>query len=66
MYEYMPLDWTTTPPKVDGWYWALRFGEVQIVNIRGSVGFIVALDDYCMLELFTHWLGPLPVPEPPK
>lgn len=61
IYDFAGLHWSTEPPTEPGWYWAIRNGETQIVNIRDGVAFVVGLDDYCVLGLFTHWLGPLPV-----
>jgi hypothetical protein len=64
--------WTTTPPKEDGVYWAitkrgngpycvdvdLRTGEVWHHGFSGDVSESISY--------YSHWLGPLPVPEPPK
>jgi hypothetical protein len=70
--------WTTTPPTVEGWYWAkikpskdtLDFTpDRYCVYVRHDVD---AWEAWCIpfeynlsLNYFTHWLGPLPLPEPP-
>ena len=58
--------WTTEPPTVEGWYWARH--EVTKEIVMTQVCQITS--DYWTTEngpiwQFTHWLGPLPVPEPP-
>jgi hypothetical protein len=66
--------WTTTPPTVEGWYWALDvlFQHIEPVYVEWSIPdrkFIVnQMRNGKEMELsdFSHWLGPLPVPEPPN
>lgn len=62
------LKWTTAPPTVEGWYW-VRFSNEQIECV--TIGIIDGKPiekfyDHWALEGVTHWLGPLPEPEPPK
>ena len=66
------LQWTTTPPTQGGLYkarqkgvgtlwvevWSLSGGWLPLIKTFGS-------DVDSGLEDFTHWLGPLPEPEPP-
>ena len=59
-------EWTTETPTVEGWYWARH--EVTKEIVMTQVCQITS--DYWTTEngpiwQFTHWLGPLPVPEPP-
>jgi hypothetical protein len=65
--ERSVLEWTTEPPKAEGYFWARQevSGEIFIVNV------IKLASDYLTtdagpLHNFTHWLGPLPVPQPPS
>jgi len=62
-------EWTTTPPTDPGWYWAKnKYERVSIVRldfIHGPVVWSVGEDGYNLPEQFTHWIGPLPIPEPP-
>jgi hypothetical protein len=64
------LGWTTTPPTVEGWYWVYSDGEINLVNVfRNYDAWIVRRDDRtAWIEMLNtaHWLGPLPLPEPPK
>lgn len=57
--------WSTDPPTEDGWYWAYdsRDGKVEMI-FYGNEPELVWIDRL-VLELYTHWLGPLPKPEPP-
>ncbi len=68
--------WTTEPPTAEGWYWARRVftegnekqKEIQLYYFNGSI-WLFSPDDYEYTpnsENFTHWLGPLPIPEPPQ
>lgn len=77
-YEYMVIDgdkpkrqlhtfkWTTEPPTAEGFYWVRvrnnRTGETEtdMQYLGGEHGYTVP-----DLSSATHWLGPLPVPEPP-
>lgn len=68
------LQWTTEPPKQRGLYRAIDtkgigwwvhvsqepYREDVFYVSRFGYGHNVSLDN------FTHWLGPLPMPEPPK
>ena len=60
------LEWTTEPPTEGGWYW-IRYpdGEIACVEVFYSLGNMETDSDY-VLDTVTHWLGPLPVPEPPE
>jgi hypothetical protein len=71
--------WTTTPPTQEGWYWAMSVDDddsPQVVIVDKNLGTekdkhplivgAVYVQDEWQLSLFTHWLGPLPVPAPPK
>jgi hypothetical protein len=65
--------WTTEPPTVEGWYWAKwaeRHKRDQIVYLQKDEKFarVLVIGDTYSREVsdFTLWLGPLPVPEPPK
>lgn len=62
--------WTTEPPRVEGVFWAMRLGEPLIVEVFFSYKdkLMADLTDEELpreLSEFTHWLGPLPVPELP-
>lgn len=68
------LKWTTEKPTKPGVYWAFNGNEVFPVDVsfgRGSCE-IHGLGDYyseMMIygsDFFTHWMGPLQPPEPPK
>jgi hypothetical protein len=68
-------EWTTEPPTVAGWYWArTNKGIPYIVRVglfgTGVTGTLWVYTtnstkafDFDMVD---YWLGPLPVPEPPK
>jgi hypothetical protein len=60
------LQWTTTPPTVEGWYWVKHEAANEIIMTQVCK----LTDDYLTTEngplyVFTHWLGPLLLPEPP-
>ena len=63
------LEWTTDPPTEPGWYWihfpsgAVECAKIDVIN---SNGIPIEFADRWALERVTHWLGPLPTPEPPK
>jgi hypothetical protein len=66
--------WTTTPPTEPGFYWAVDHqGDVDCVwlsdddQIPGAwLGVWVTGIEYpYALADFSHWMGPVPVPEPP-
>lgn len=69
------MTWTTTPPTEPGWYW-MASGP----NVFGWIGHyfktnegVVRMSNMDNTKSFArlaakgnfHWLGPLPVPEPP-
>lgn len=66
-------EWTTTPPTEEGWYWAVHALEGEIVAVKFVGGGLVTWGGWnidqtatsASVSDFTHWLGPLPVPEPP-
>lgn len=74
------FQWTTEPPTQEGWYWfrasgfmqSGMFTELSYVSVmNGVVSFKPLIDGYewdheYEVEDVTHWLGPLPVPAPPK
>lgn len=70
--------WTTTPPVVDGDYWVYEhddeyFDEPTIVSVTNIkhlseqpyFTFWFGGVEY-ELSRVTYWLGPLPIPDPPK
>ena len=60
--------WTTEPPTENGYYWAKAIDFEQIVDmvlIWGGTIRTIGGDEWGAGD-FTHWLGPLPVPEVPK
>lgn len=72
------LQWTTEAPTVPGWYWASYQGKYQTIILvdkivsdseGGKAGNLFAYSAYEEEEVsfleYTHWLGPLPEPEPP-
>ncbi len=66
--------WTTEPPTQEGWYWArTNKGQPFIIRVgfygTGQTGTLWAYDterNMLDLDVLDYWLGPLPVPEPPK
>lgn len=69
--------WSTDEPTEDGWYWTLK-GNIdepipEIVfalgdmNMRHDERGVYDYPDMPLVSFsfFTHWLGPLPKPEPP-
>jgi hypothetical protein len=73
------LEWSTEPPKESGWYWVYfphdkhpsgpRVVEVER-HMSGYLGisngdYLESLDEYTG-PIKGHWLGPLPIPEPPQ
>lgn len=72
----MTMDWKNWPPDEAGWYWARdkAAGAIEIVKVSEEPedgGFYVqGFDDdrqiYISDSRFSHWLGPIPKPEPPK
>lgn len=68
-------NWTQELPTQDGWYWVYypeTRPHVHMVSVyRGLVDAGEGIDDippvYAKRRLgITHWLGPLPKPEPPQ
>lgn len=66
-------EWTTAPPKEPGIYQAIHEDEgqcfVKVVKGTGSVDMMAMMhgvDMLCGLDGFTHWIGPIPLAEPPK
>jgi hypothetical protein len=69
------IEWTTTPPTEPGWYWVRSESKykhtwIVEVSIKNGVAHMYSemdSEDYPVWDGFaTHWLGPLPPPEPPK
>lgn len=83
--EYVEMDWTTTPPTVEGWYWVYiedpkAIENPAVVQVErenqkpddklgvwhsGNWDEFESVDEYSSI-FSCHWLGPIPVPEPPK
>lgn len=64
------LEWTTEPPTQDGWYWTVEANDIFIVEVskigsRMIVNYFGTLEE-SRVDEFTYWLGPLPIPDPPK
>jgi hypothetical protein len=71
--ERNDIKWTTETPTQEGIYFAkhqngtqmtvkvisAKYNDESMAAVRFGVTFWVSLKD------FTHWLGPLPAPEPP-
>lgn len=67
----LELEWTTKPPEQDGIYWAMYKGAPRIVElyylIHGPLrANVIGMEISFGLSEFTHWLAPLPPPEPPQ
>jgi hypothetical protein len=74
------LKWTTDPPTEEGWYWVYTVPEWETVPVVACVKVCIMNDvvsfdipaggyeseDYIHAHATTHWLGPLPPPEPPQ
>ncbi|HEU4340995.1 MAG TPA: hypothetical protein VFU31_05440 [Candidatus Binatia bacterium] len=66
--------WTTEPPKEPGVYWALDGDKPRIAEVLYSYGDQLCADftdenvptPLSKVDWISHWLGPLPVPDPPK
>lgn len=66
-------EWKTESPTICDWYWVMRDGKTDIVylataadaNIPGTV-WVTGEEDSRPVSDFTHWLGPIPTPAPPK
>jgi hypothetical protein len=72
LYRQMLGEWTTTPPTDDGRFWAKwKDGKVDCVELSWSLAtnkleaWVVGREYTYDLSDFSHWLGPLPVPEAP-
>ncbi len=74
------LQWTTEPPKVEGWYW-FRGHHWLLDNLNTELSYVSVMngvisfsplingpewDHEYDIRNVTHWLGPLPIPEPPE
>jgi len=71
--EIAELHWTTDLPTVGGWYWVIGNGEEEpfpdyVFFDEKEKGLCINVLGYALLvkEIERHWLGPLPVPEPPE
>jgi hypothetical protein len=53
------LNWTTEPPTAEGWYWVYKKGGAPTIKEYRGVVVDVYFPD-------TYWLGPIPIPDPPK
>jgi hypothetical protein len=66
--ERNDIKWTTEPPTEPGLYRAVHKDKtVGWVMVGKRHGWVLKFGDdgISKKEDFTHWLGPLPVPEPP-
>lgn len=64
------MEWTTEKPKDVGFYWVWHTQHSITVNIahisRGKSGlFVVIYDTKFLLDDFTHFMGPVSIPDPP-
>jgi hypothetical protein len=64
------MEWTTDPPtdETNGVYW-VKTAETQViipVHASNGMAFIFGISEPHEFSDFTHWLGPLPVPDTPK
>jgi hypothetical protein len=64
--------WTTKTPTQEGWYWVYVYNRIELVKFIEHLGidWNVYADDGVLAIPFvvtdiSHWLGPLPMPEPP-
>lgn len=65
------MNWTTEPLKVPGWYWTCRYGGRHVVEVVArEPDKVLCILGARMIPLSERpelkWLGPLPIPEPPK
>lgn len=65
-YIYTDKEWTTEPPTQAGLYFACQSGIVYWVEVLGNLTVDNPRGDGFPLEDYSHWIGPLPQPEPPK
>jgi hypothetical protein len=74
MYQCGGLEWTTTPPTKEGWYWAFDARDsvrhVLMIEIApDGIGYHLTAytaDIPHDIDSYTHWLGPLPIPDLPS
>ena len=74
-------EWTTSQPTTSGYYWAFDGDEVVFAEVFGDKLKPTATgvewewiacahadidEEWRSLSDFTHWIGPLPRPEPPQ
>jgi hypothetical protein len=64
------MNWTTERPKERGYYWAYEDldpedADVFLVYVKDELHCILYHDEW-PLDSFSHWIGPLQKPEPPK
>ena len=67
----MTQEWTTRPPTEPGWYWCFSIiGDIEMlwlyVDSHDGSKTLWGNRDPVEFNDFTHWLGPLSVPEPPQ
>lgn len=66
------MKWTTEKPTIDGYYWVLDEGEVDLVELTWYAGrqrltlFEPWNKNEIELSAYTYFMGPLPVPIPPE
>lgn len=60
--------WSTTPPVKEGWYWAVLDGDTLSQAVYLDRSMKIPWPDGGALDRkdFILWIGPLPVPAPPK
>jgi len=62
-------EWTTTLPTVPGWWWTWNGYEAWPILLhewQGRLFHQITTDiEESVEKTGTHWLGPIPVPEPP-
>jgi hypothetical protein len=70
--------WQTEPPTQEGWYWSYNSNSTLLNEEPKAVfvysdkwqhdGALIVYDGgaYRVKNYATHWLGPIPAPEPPK
>lgn len=66
--SFTVLEWTTEPPTQEGWYWAHEsiVNAIVIVRVTEDLRVRDVFVRSRALGEYTHWLGPLPLPEMPK
>lgn len=68
--DFINLQWTTEQPVVAGYYWSWNDYEKNAVRVAYDEYYKKLMVDYdhqwsSVLEVFTHWMGPIPEPESP-